>query len=180
MTGEARVQPAEHGLVPAGDGWHVLNARAAAWRHVEGRSAVCELEGEPGFAQAGVSLFVLRPGEAMAMYHWEVDQEDFLVLAGEALLVVEGEERPLRGWDLFHCPAGTKHVLVGAGSGPSVVLAVGARDHAGSAGWGGYTIDEAAGRHGASVEQDTTDEWKAYERLTHRRPTRYREGWRPG
>ena len=30
------------------------------------------------------------------MYHWEADQEDFLVLAGEPLLIVEGEERALR------------------------------------------------------------------------------------
>jgi hypothetical protein len=32
----------------------------------------------------------------MAMYHWEADQEHFLVLSGDALLIVEGEERPLR------------------------------------------------------------------------------------
>ena len=63
----------------------------------------------------------------MAMYHWESDQEDFLVLAGEAVLVVEGEERPLRQWDFVHCPPLTKHVLVGAGDRPCVVLAVGAR-----------------------------------------------------
>ncbi len=42
----------------------------------------------------------------MAMYHWEADQENFLVLAGEALLVVEGEECPLRQSDFVHCPAG--------------------------------------------------------------------------
>ncbi len=39
----------------------------------------------------------------MAMYHWEADQENFLVLAGEALLVVEGEECPLRQSDFVHC-----------------------------------------------------------------------------
>ena len=46
----------------------------------------------------------------MAMYHWEEDQEDFLVLAGEAVLIVEGEERPLRAWDFVHCPPKAKHV----------------------------------------------------------------------
>ena len=66
------------------------------------------------------------------MYHWEADQEDFLVLAGEALLIVEGEERPLRRWDFVHCPAGTRHVIVGAGDGPCVVVAVGAREHQGT------------------------------------------------
>ena len=55
-------------------------------------------------AQVGVNLFVLGPGEPMSMYHWEADQEGFLVLSGEALLIVENEERPLRQWDYFHCP----------------------------------------------------------------------------
>ena len=38
------------------------------------------------------------------MYHRENDQEDFLVLAGEALAIVEGEERPLRQWDFVALP----------------------------------------------------------------------------
>jgi hypothetical protein len=66
------------------------------------------------------------------------------VLSGEALLIVEGEERPLRQWDLFHCAAGTKHIIVGAGDAPCAVLAVGAREHQGAAGWGGYPVDETA------------------------------------
>ena len=45
------------------------------------------------YPQVGVGLSVLDPGEPMAMYHWETDQEDFLVLSGEPLLIVEGEER---------------------------------------------------------------------------------------
>lgn len=56
------------------------------------------------------------------------DQEDFLVLAGEALAIVEGEEHPLRRWDFVHCPPGTSHVIIGAGEGPCLVLAVGARN----------------------------------------------------
>ena len=50
---------------------------------------------------------MLGPGEPIGMYHWEADQEDFLVLSGEALLFVEGEERPLRQWDFVHCPPQT-------------------------------------------------------------------------
>ena len=111
------------------------------------------------------------------MYHWEADQEDFLVLAGEALLIAEGKERPLRQWDFVHCPPGTKHVIVGAGDAPCVVLAVGARDRSIGPDWGGYTVDEAALRHGAGVEQDTTEQQQAYAGLTRRRPTRYRDGW---
>ena len=115
----------------------------------------------------------------MAMYHWEADQEDFLVLAGEALLIVEGEERPLRQWDFVHCPPETKHVIVGAGDTSCLVLAVGARDRSTGPDWGGYTVDEAAGRHGAGVEQDTTDPNEAYARVPHRKPAPYREGWLP-
>ena len=55
----------------------------------------------------------------MAMYHWEADQEDFLVVAGDALLIIEGEERPLRQWDFVHCPPNAKHTIVGAGTGPA-------------------------------------------------------------
>ena len=180
MVPESRLEATEHGRVPAGDGWFVLNAREARWRHGQGRPAICEFEGEPDFPQLGINLSVLAPGEPMAMYHWEADQEDFLVLAGEALLIVEGEERPLRQWDLVHCPAGTKHVIVGAGDDLAVVLAVGARDRSTGPDWGAYSVDEAALRHGAGVEQETTDELEAYARFARREHTRYREGWLPG
>jgi oxalate decarboxylase/phosphoglucose isomerase-like protein (cupin superfamily) len=113
----------------------------------------------------------------MGMYHWEADQEDFLVLSGEALLVVEGEERPLRAWDFVYCPPETKHIIVGAGDGPCVVVAVGSRQHADEAGWGGYAVDETARRHGVSVERETTDAKEAYAGLTRRQPTRYRPEW---
>src|SRR6202043_3864564 len=132
---EASRESTGDGLVPRGEGWFVLNAREARWRHAEGRSAVCEFEGQPAFAQIGINLSVLEPGQAMAMYHWEADQEDFLVLAGEALLIVEGTERPLTQWDFVHCPAGTNHVIVGAGDARSVVLAVGARDQSTGPNW---------------------------------------------
>ena len=179
MVPESRLESTEHGLVPKGDGWFVLNAREARWYHGPGRSAICEFEGEQDFLQLGINLSVLGPGEPMAMYHWEADQEDFLVLAGEALLIVEGDERPLRQWDLVHCPAGTKHVIVGAGEAPCLVLAVGARDRSTGPDWGGYSVDEAALRHGAGVEQETTDQHQAYGRFPKRDPTRYREGWLP-
>jgi uncharacterized cupin superfamily protein len=127
-----------------------------------------------------VSLYVLEPGEPMGMYHWEADQEDFLVLSGEALLIVEGEERPLRAWDFVHCPPETKHIIVGAGDGACCVLAVGARQHQEGAGWGGYSVDEVALRHGAGVDRETTEAEEAYARVPRRKPTRYREGWLSG
>jgi uncharacterized cupin superfamily protein len=180
MIPEAPLEPTEHGLVPAGEGWFVVNAREAQWRHAPGRSALCVFEGEQAFPQLGINLSVLEPGEAMGMYHWEADQEDFLVLAGEALLIVEGRERPLRQWDFVHCPADTNHVILGAGEAPCVVLAVGARDRSIGPEWGGYPVDETALRHGAGVEAETTDPRHAYAPLARRLPTRYREGWLPG
>lgn len=179
MVPEAPLRPTEHGLVADGDGWFVLNARDACWRPADGRGAYCRFEGEPEFPQVGIHLVALGPGEPMAMYHWEGDQEDFLVLAGEALLVVEGVERPLRQWDFVHCPAGTKHVIVGAGNASCLVLAVGARDNSTGVDWGGYSVDEVARRHGASVTRDTTDPEEAYADVPPRAPSRYREGWLP-
>ena len=179
MADEATLEQTEHGLVPQGDGWFVVNGREARWRHEEGRSAICSFEGETEFTQIGIHLNVLAPGEPMAMYHWEADQEDFLVLAGEALLIVEGEERPLRQWDLVHCPPGTKHIIVGAGAAPCLVLALGARDRSTGPDWGGYTVDEAALRHGAGVKEETTDAEVAYAGWAKRGPVPYRDGWLP-
>jgi uncharacterized cupin superfamily protein len=179
VTAEASAEQTEHGRVPQGDGWFVLNARESRWYHAEGRGAFCDFEGDQDFPEVGVNIQVLEPGDAMAMYHWEIDQEDFLVLSGEALLLVEGEERPLRQWDFVHCPTGAKHTILGAGDGPCVVLAVGAREHQDQPGWGGYTVDETALRHGAGVQRETTKPEQAYAAVDRRSPTRYREGWLP-
>jgi quercetin dioxygenase-like cupin family protein len=116
MVPEAPLEQTEAGLVPADEGWFVLNARDARWRHREGRASlaftgITEEEVETYFPQVGVNLVVLEPGEPMAIYHWEGDQEGFLLLVPKALLIVEGEERPLVQWDFVHCPAGTNHVI---------------------------------------------------------------------
>ncbi len=185
MVPEASLERTEHGLVPRGGGWYVLGMRDAEWRHAEGRGAVCVVSDDfEGWRrtgdQLGVNVFVLEPGEAMAMYHREADQEDFLVVSGKAVLVVEGEERPLRAWDLFHSPPGTEHVIVGAGSGPCLVIAVGSREHDGEPDSLAFPADEVARRHGASVEADTLDGGEAYASIPPRRPTAYRDGWLPG
>ena len=174
----------EHGLLPEGGGWYVLNMRDAEWRHAEGRGAVCVVSDDfeswrRDADQLGVNPFVLMPGEPMAMYHREADQEAFLVLSGEAFLVVEGQERQLRAWDFVHSPPGTGHVIVGAGSGPCLVIAVGARAHDGEAGALVFPADDAARRHGASVEADTEDGGVAYATVPPREPTAYRDGWLP-
>jgi uncharacterized cupin superfamily protein len=174
---EAPLEQTEHGLVPKGEGWFVLNAREARWSDRGPRGARCGFEGEPEFPQLGIHLYVLEPGQPMSMYHWENDQEDFLVLAGEALLLVEGEERPLRQWDLAHCPPRVSHTILGAGNGPCLVLAVGSR----SAGedWGGYPVDEVARRHGAGVDEETTSAKEAYARFPKQAASAFREGWLP-
>ena len=119
--------------------WFVRNLRELKWWDRGSRGSVADLVGDDD-AQVGVNLFVLGPGEAMSMYHWEADQEGFLVLSGEALLIVENEERPLRQWDYFHKPAGVSHTIVGSGSGPSAILAIGAREHQDGPDWGGYPL----------------------------------------
>lgn len=191
MVPEASIEDTGAGLVPAGEGWFVLNARDYPWRDVEGRRKRVAFEGERYdlFRQIGVTLRILEPGVPLSMYHWETDEEDFLVLAGEALLIVEGEERPLRQWDFVHCPPETQHVLVGAGTEPCTILCVGSRVRhtvltpegtlEGAPDWGAFTVDETAARYGASVPEETTEADIAYAGQPEPRLTRYRDGWLP-
>jgi len=186
MVPEAPLEETEAGLVPAGAGWFVVNAREARWRHRPGRgnslpfTGWTDVEAETYFPQLGVTIVVVEPGEPVGMYHWEADQEGFLVLSGEALLIVEGQERSLRQWDFVHCRPGTKHMIVGAGASPCVVLGAGAREHIDeNCNGGGYTVDEVALRHGAGVQAETSDPAVAYARFPESEPTRYRDGWLP-
>jgi uncharacterized cupin superfamily protein len=143
--------------VPQTEGWFVVNARETRWLHNE-LGAYCGFEGKDGrFDQLGINLNVLPPGAPMAMYHEEPGQEDFLVLSGECVLIVEGEERRLKKWDFVHCPPRTKHVIVGAGDGPALVLAVGARK-----GGASYPVDEVAVRHHAGVDHEVASPAEAY------------------
>jgi uncharacterized cupin superfamily protein len=179
MVPEAPLERTEFGLHAAGDGWFVLNAREARWRERRERGFSLPFEGASNFPQFVINLYVLGPGEPIGMYHWEADQEDFLVVAGEGLLLVEGEERPLRQWDFVHCPPGTNHIILGAGETPCVVVAVGATEHQQPEIWGSYTVDDVALRHRAGVEQETNDAEVAYARFADAHPTAYREGLLP-
>jgi uncharacterized cupin superfamily protein len=174
------------GRKPAGAGWFVVNARDACWRRRPGRghslpfTGFTDEECETHFRGLGMSLVVLGPGEPIGFYHWERDQEDFLVLAGEAILVVEGQERRLRAWDFVHCPPGARHAIVGAGDGPCTLVAVGARAHIDEdCHGGGYVADGVARRHGASVDADTTDASADYARLGEPEPVPYHDGLLP-
>jgi uncharacterized cupin superfamily protein len=171
---EAALERADVGLVPGGEGWFVLNARDARWFEGE-MGAFTRFEGEAPFEQIGINIAVLAPGQPMAMYHREDTEEGFLVLAGECLLLVEDEERPMTAWDFFHCPAGTDHVLVGAGTGSCQIVCVGARPTTSIV----YPASEVARRHGAGVAEETTEPAKAYRGLTPDAPVPYGDGFLP-
>jgi uncharacterized cupin superfamily protein len=157
---EARLEASKGGLVAATEGWFVVNVRDAAWvtNPVLGDACVFEGDAVP-FEELGFTIGVLQPGQSGGRYHWEEDQEDFLVLHGECIAVIEGEERPLKAWDFVHCPGGTAHGFVGAGNGPCVIFMSGSRTRPRS---GVYTRDEVAIRLGVGVERETSDPKEAY------------------
>ena len=158
---EATFDEMPNGRNPASEGWFVLNlADAAAFRNEEKGGAVLPLEPRGGpFTDFGVNVHVIWPGEPSALYHSENAREAFLVLSGECTLVVEEQERPLRRWDFFHCPAGTRHIFVGAGDGPCAILMIGARPEAEQL---HYPVSEVAAKHGASAAQETPNPDEAY------------------
>ena len=175
MVPEAPLQRTTHGSRPRGEGWFVLNAADAHWL---GGDLGCytRFEGDARFPQIGINISVLQPGEPASMYHRENEQEDFLVLSGACLLVIEGEERLLRQWDLVHCPAGTDHVFVGAGDGLCAVLAVGGRsdDHDIV-----YPANDVARRHGAASAVTTSSGDEAYKSTRPDVEVPYEERWLP-
>ena len=158
---EASSTETPYGRYVTSDGWFVLNLEdALAVRNEEKGGAAYPLESrDHPFSDVGVNVKVVWPGEPSALYHSEGAQEGFLVLAGECTLVVEEEERPLRQWDYFHCPAGTRHVLVGTGDGPCAILMIGARPEVERI---HYPVSEAAAKYGASVAKETDEPDEAY------------------
>lgn len=161
---EAPLEETEHGLVCSSEGWFVANAGEIRWFESEGWGRFSNFGGDTLFDQLGFGIGVLGPGQPLSMYHWESDQEDFLILDGTATLIVEGQERPLRTWDFVHCPPYTEHTIVG---GPCIVLGVGARERhteigpdgrrRGREDGGAYTVNEAAMKRGAGIEPGTPE-----------------------
>jgi uncharacterized cupin superfamily protein len=186
MVPEAKLEDAGAGLVPTSTGWFVLNAREARWfdRAEQGYSVPLtghdEYEAETFFPMLGMAIRVVNPGEPTGVYHWETEQEDFLVLSGEALLIVEGQERPLKQWDFVHCPPETRHAFVGAGEEPCVLLCASSRQFQKDGPWGYYCADETAACHNASSPEDTQDNEVADAGFSEPQPTRYRDGLLPG
>jgi quercetin dioxygenase-like cupin family protein len=185
MVGEAHLVATDSGLAPATDGWFVVNVRESAWLTNDAFGARCVFEAdvpvvrnrpelEPRrFTDLGVTLAVLEPGKSSGLYHAESSQEDFLVLAGECLLLVEGRERALRAWDFVHCAPGTEHVFVGTSTRPCVILMVGARSSDKTI---TYPDSELARGHGAGAARATGSAAEAYGPFPHWSPGRP-ESW---
>src|SRR3954470_6098580 len=160
MVEEARLEQTESGLAPATEGWFAVNVRDARWGTHDAFGSGCRFESrEVPFREFGINIRVLGPGQPACLYHGENAQEGFLVLAGECVLLVEGEERQLRAWDFVHCPPETEHVFVGAGDGPCAILMVGTRvaDERLF-----YPRSPLAARYGASVDEETRSGDEAY------------------
>jgi uncharacterized cupin superfamily protein len=176
MVPEASLEKTDAGLVPKAEGWFVVNAKEALWFEHEKFGSGTIFEGEPAFPELGINIGVLEPGQPACLYHRENAQENFLVLWGECLLVVEGEERRLQAWDFVHCPPWTDHVFVGAGDGPCAILAIGARDDRGVV----YPVADAALRRDAGVRRETTLPREAYAGIPPDEPGVFDPDWLPG
>jgi uncharacterized cupin superfamily protein len=174
LDGDGRISRMRDAPLDRGPDPFVVNLADAPW--LDGRFGAWTPLATPEqgrFPQVGCNVAVLEPGQPASYYHREGDQEGFLVLRGEALLLVDGEERPLRTWDFFHCPAGTDHVIVGAGDGPCTLVAFGARARHHVV----YPVSELARRHGAGVATETTRPPEAYADVEPDRPAAFDPDW---
>ena len=187
MVEEAKLKDTDAGLVPDSTGWFVMNARDARWFKWGNGQAFSlpltgcnEYEAETFFGMLGMAIRVLEPGAPSTVYHWETEQENFLVLHGEAILIVEGQERRLEQWDFVHCPPETRHAFAGAGDGPCVLLCASSRQFQKDGPWGSYCADETAAKYGASSPEDTPDGAIADRDFPSAEPSRYRDGLLPG
>jgi uncharacterized cupin superfamily protein len=178
---ETPLERGDSGLVPAGDGWFVLNVADADWKTgVFGSYTTFERKSEDGprtFEQMGMNVSHLAPGQPLCRYHGEENQEAFLVLKGEAVLIVEEQERQLRAWDLVHTPPWADHVIVGAGEEGCTLFAFGTRSKTDAL---RYPRSELALSHGAGVEQATPDADVAYADVPPDVPVQFSPGWLPG
>ncbi len=166
MVTEARLERVASGLAPVTPGWFVVNTADAAWTNNDYYGGVCIFEsdefvlrGRPDLTEyvkphASFTIRVVPPGQPGTLYHAESVEENFLVLMGECVFIIEDQERHLRPWDFVHCPPMTGHTLIAKDNGPCVILATGnRRDDLERV----YTRSEAALRYDAGTEVDMTE-----------------------
>jgi uncharacterized cupin superfamily protein len=157
---EAKIEQTETGLQAADDGWFILNMADISWATLPGGGTWSAWESPAARSPLlGIGIHILWPGDRPGYYHAESNQEGFLVLSGECLAIVEGQERRMRQWDYLHCPPHTAHITIGAGDGPCALLMVGTRAPDQTI---RYLPDPAAARHGAAVQQETNSPREAY------------------
>ena len=142
-------------------GWFVRNVKDATWTNSDAFGRSCRFDSADPFPQVGIHIYLLEPGKPNCRYHREEAQEDFLVLAGQCKLLVNGEIRPLEVWDFVHCPAGVSHVFIGDGDGPCALLAIGHRPGKGMERLL-YPASELARRYNAESPTPTADPRVAY------------------
>jgi uncharacterized cupin superfamily protein len=137
----------------------IINVAAARASNRPSQAVRIDFEvGDLEWPDTGVNITVMEPGQPACLYHSEPVQEDFLVLHGECVVIVDGQERSLRQWDFVHCPAGVEHVFIGAGDGPSAVLMIGSRREVAAH----YPVNDVAAKYGASVTEPSDDPAEAY------------------
>jgi uncharacterized cupin superfamily protein len=147
----------------------IVSLSDAPTRSHSRRATIIDFEpDEEPFPDTGVNVQIMQPGQPNGRYHSEPVQEDFLVLHGECIVILQGEEKPMRQWDFLHCPAGVEHIFVGAGDGPCAVLMIGSR----RTGEVHYPVDDLAAKYDASVTTPTDEPAEAYADWR-------REPWRP-
>ncbi len=106
---------------------------------VEGRW-YCRLAPAAGLTLLGASHVVLRPGAYSSQRHWHAGQDELVVmLAGEAVLIDDEGETPVRAGDVLAWPAGVKngHRLHNRSAEDCVFVAISGGNRDGD--WGEYS-----------------------------------------
>ena len=179
MTGvpEAPLDRTENGLQAAGDGWFVVNARDAVWGESETMGVFTRLGESKAarFPQLGFNIGVLWPGQPACMYHREPNQEGFLVLSGECILLVEGQQRQHEAVGLLPLPGGHRP---SSGRERRRALRRGRGRVAGESGCRLSGVRARAGSTGVRSRRRPRIQKEAYEGLTVE-DTAYKDGWLP-
>ncbi|MBU2341396.1 MAG: cupin domain-containing protein [Alphaproteobacteria bacterium] len=90
-----------------------------------------------GLTRLGASHVVLEPGACSSQRHWHRAQDELVVmLAGEAVLIEDGGETPVRAGDVLAWPAGVEngHHLHNRSDADCVFVAISGGDRAGDSG----------------------------------------------